>query len=174
LTGKNLPEQSNAGTTLAEALYIGSNGGGSAHAGGGRRSARPITAIVTAVDPNVTIPRRGLTFLGIPDWILGMMGNAFNEVMAYPKIDLPMYAQLKDISIGLFLPNINLIPSDSITLIETNQRFIEACMVGLNHEFARKLPWRGYPTDQRGSYFRQLWDVGSSAQDGRRRSGAQE
>ena len=34
-------------------------------------------------------------------------------------------------------------------------------MVGLNHEFARKLLWRGYPTDQRGSYFRQFWDVGS-------------
>ena len=34
-------------------------------------------------------------------------------------------------------------------------------MVGLNHEFARKLLWREYPTDQRGSYFRQFWDVRS-------------
>ena len=25
-------------------------------------------------------------------------------------------------------------------------------MVGLNHEFARELLWREYPTDQRGSY----------------------
>ena len=32
-------------------------------------------------------------------------------------------------------------------------------MVGLNHEFARKLLWREYPTDQRGSYFRQFWAV---------------
>ena len=32
-------------------------------------------------------------------------------------------------------------------------------MVGLNHEFARELLWREYPTDQRGSYFRQFWDV---------------
>jgi hypothetical protein len=31
-------------------------------------------------------------------------------------------------------------------------------MVGLNYEFARKLLWREYPTDQRGSYFRQFWD----------------
>jgi hypothetical protein len=31
--------------------------------------------------------------------------------------------------------------------------------VGLNHEFARKLLWREYPTDQRGSYFRQFWAV---------------
>ena len=34
-------------------------------------------------------------------------------------------------------------------------------MVGLNHEFARELLWREYPTDQRGSYFRQFWDVRS-------------
>ena len=35
-------------------------------------------------------------------------------------------------------------------------------MVGLNHEFARKLLWRDYPTDQRGSYFRQFWSVGDT------------
>ena len=46
-------------------------------------------------------------------------------------------------------------------MIETNQKFIESYMVGLNHEFARKLLWRGYPTDQRGSYFRLFWDVRS-------------
>ena len=70
-----------------------------------------------------------------------------------------MYKPLADISSELFLPNINLIEPNSITLLETNQRFIEAYMVGLNHEFARELLWREYPTDQRGSYFRQFWDV---------------
>jgi hypothetical protein len=34
-------------------------------------------------------------------------------------------------------------------------------MIGLNYEFGRKLLWREYPTDQRGSYFRQFWDVRS-------------
>jgi hypothetical protein len=33
-------------------------------------------------------------------------------------------------------------------------------MVGLNHEMACELLWREFPTDQRGSYFRQFWDVG--------------
>ena len=32
-------------------------------------------------------------------------------------------------------------------------------MVGLNHEMARELLWNEFPTDQRGSYFRQFWDV---------------
>ena len=119
------------------------------------------TASITAVEPAVTIRERGLSMITIPPWVSELIGDNFAEVMAYPKIDLPMYEPLKDISIELFLPNINLIPQNSITLIETNQRFVEAYMVGLNHEFARKLMWNEYPTDQRGSYFRQFWDVGS-------------
>ena len=79
--------------------------------------------------------------------------------MAYPEIDMPMYEPLVELSGELFLPNINLIPPNSDHAAETNQPFIEAYMVGLNHEFARELLWREYPTDQRGSYFRQFWDV---------------
>lgn len=119
------------------------------------------TTMVAAVNPRVTIPRRGLSYIGIPEWIISQIGTDLNEVMAYPKIDTPMYAPLKALSNELFLPNVNLIAKNSITLIETNQAFIEAYMVGLNHEFARKLLWREYPTDQRGSYFRQFWDVRS-------------
>jgi hypothetical protein len=62
-------------------------------------------------------------------------------------------------SADLFLPNINYLAENSISLLDTNQKFIEAYMVGLNHEFARELLWREYPTDQRGSYFRQFWET---------------
>jgi hypothetical protein len=44
----------------------------------------------------------------------------------------------------------------------TNPRFIEAYMAGTNHEFARELLWREYPTDCRGSSFRQFWEVSST------------
>jgi hypothetical protein len=46
-----------------------------------------------------------------------------------------------------------------VGLLQSNHAFIEAYMVGLNHEMARQLLWAGYPTDLRGSYFRQFWDV---------------
>lgn len=80
------------------------------------------------------------------------------QVMRYPQFDLPMYMPLADFSHEYFLPNINLIEQNSITFLESNQRFIEAYMVGLNHEMSRELLWRGFPTDQRGSYFRNFWD----------------
>ena len=119
------------------------------------------TTMVTAVNPGVTILRRGITAISLPPWIINLIGQDFNEVMAYPRIDLPMYKPLADNKVERLLPNINKIPQNSITLMETNQRFIESYMVGLNHEFARKLLWREYPTDQRGSYYRQFWAVDS-------------
>lgn len=114
---------------------------------------------VQALDPTFTIPRRIKQIIYLPPWLANNMVEQFTPVMAYPVIDVPMYKPLSDLSAELFLPNINLIPQNSMTLLESNQRFIEAYMVGLNHEMARELLWNEYPTDQRGSYFRQFWDV---------------
>lgn len=79
-------------------------------------------------------------------------------IMAHPKIDKPMYQSLRDYRQEHLLPGLDRIPADSITLLKTNPRFIEAFMVGLNHEFSREMIWREYPTDQRGTVFRQFWD----------------
>ena len=111
------------------------------------------------INPQLTIPRWILDGIQLPDFIVAQLKETFEEVMAYPKIELPMYKPLAEFSAELFLPNINFIDQNSISLLETNQKFIESYMVGLNHEFARELLWREYPTDQRGSYFRQFWDV---------------
>lgn len=114
-----------------------------------------------ALDPVTTVLKSSRAQLEIPVRIQAELGAGLNEVKHYPRIDEPMYRPLVERSAELFLPNINLIPNNSLTLLETNQKFIEAYMVGLNHEFARELLWREYPTDQRGSTFRQFWDVSS-------------
>src|SRR5882762_9863960 len=117
------------------------------------------TTVVAAIHPAITIPRRLYGVVSLPPWLVANLVEQFTPAMAYPVFDIPMYKPLADHSAELFLPHINLIPQNSMTLLETNQRFIEAYMVGLNHEMARELLWREYPTDQRGSYFRQFWDV---------------
>jgi hypothetical protein len=85
--------------------------------------------------------------------------DPLEPVMAYPKLERPMYEPLRDRGQDWLLPGLAEIPVNTVTLVVTNQRFIEAYMVGLNHEMARELLWNEYPTDQRGSYFRQFWDV---------------
>jgi hypothetical protein len=134
------------------------------------------------VHPDTTVPRRAMAGIALPARFLppgddgpilslrlaagpGLAPAAapdpLAEVMAYPIIDLPMFRPLMDLGAELFCPNINLVPPNSVTLLETNPRFIESYLVGLNHEMARELLWREYPTDQRGSVFRQFWDVRS-------------
>jgi hypothetical protein len=119
---------------------------------------RSVRTALQAVDPKRTVPLRTLHGIRIPPRLAQPEPEAFDEIMNHPVFDAPMYEPLKEPADNL-LPNLHLIPRDSLTLLETNQKFIESYMVGLNHEFARELLWREYPTDQRGSYFRQFWDV---------------
>ena len=79
-------------------------------------------------------------------------------IMAYPEIPDPMFLYLQNLSQDFIIPNIREIPENTITLLENNQVFIESFMAGLNHEMSKELLWREYPTDQRGSYFRNFWD----------------
>jgi hypothetical protein len=116
-----------------------------------------------SLNPSVAIPKRAEFLLKIPAKVKGsylLPHKTLVVVMAHPIFSQPMYRALRDISSELLVPNLDLIPNNTISLMETNQRFIEAYMVGLNHEMGCELLWREFPTDQRGSYFRQFWDVG--------------
>lgn len=104
-----------------------------------------------------TVPATVLSSLAIPAR-LRPFADRFIEVMAYPIIDLPMYKALLALSVDLFVPNLNQVPPNTITLLRTNQKFIESFLLGLNFEMNRELLWREYPTDQRGTTFRQFWD----------------
>jgi len=115
--------------------------------------------VVRGIDPAVALPNRLKQIVYLPPWLVEEMVEQFTACMAYPVFDIPMYKPLSELSSELFLPNINLVPHNSLTLLESNPRFIESYFVGLNHEMARELLWNEYPTDQRGSYFRQFWDV---------------
>jgi hypothetical protein len=83
-------------------------------------------------------------------------------IMAAPKFPQPMYESLRDLSQQLLLPGLETVEPNSVLGLETNARFVEAYMVGLNFEMGRELLWRGYPTDQRGTYFDRFWDSRST------------
>lgn len=115
--------------------------------------------IRAGIDPRITFPKRLKALLTFPGYVSLDEPKAIFPAMAYPDIEDPMYKKLTDISDEAFLPNLKFIDNNTISLLKTNSKFIESYMVGLNHEMGRELLWREYPTDQRGSYFRQFWDV---------------
>ncbi|MDP1901504.1 MAG: hypothetical protein Q8K96_13775 [Rubrivivax sp.] len=87
-----------------------------------------------------------------------VLPRLFDRVMAFPKLEEPMAVRLARMDTEAMLPGANAIPNDFLVLARTNNRFIESFMVGINHEMARELLWRGFPTDQRGTPMRHFWD----------------
>jgi hypothetical protein len=114
--------------------------------------------VMAAIDPKVSIVAGLRDRLKLPGGVRQPTPDPAETVMAAPTFPQPMYAPLAAISQDWILPGIKDVLPNTVTTVLTNQRFIEAYMVGLNHEMARELQWNEYPTDMRGSYFRQFWD----------------
>ncbi|MEV7280879.1 hypothetical protein [Streptomyces sp. NPDC093111] len=112
--------------------------------------------IVDLTDPAVTVPAvvKALVEVpagGAPD-VPVQWAPVFHDAM-WP----PLSAQSNEWLFG----GLDHVPSDTAVLALTNAPFVAAYMVGLNHEFARELRWREYPTDQRGTYFASFWGYGT-------------
>ena len=111
------------------------------------------------LDPRFTVGVRLGSRLKIWDGNAWKPNRNLKPVMAYPEFPDPAYVPIRQLSQDFILPNVAKLPQNSITIMQSNQKFIESVMAGLNHEMSRELLWREFPTDQRGSYFRQFWSV---------------
>ena len=117
-------------------------------------------------------PRRALSRLvraaittgpsALPATSPGIAPLGCETVLMSPSFPQPMHEPLQELSQDALLPGIADMPPNSVAALETNTPFVEAYMTGLNFEMGRELLWRGFPTDQQGTYFRQFWaaDVG--------------
>jgi hypothetical protein len=117
------------------------------------------TTLMTRLDPTFTVPRRVQLLLIFSARFSWQAPDTLEPIMAAPDFPQPMYAPLRDLSPEYVLPGVENVLPDTVGILVSNHAFIESYMVGLNHEMARQLLWNDYPTDQRGSYFRQFWDV---------------
>ena len=91
------------------------------------------------------------------DWLRYVVPRTFDRVMAFPRLLFPLSRKLEIIAPDVFLPGVGVLPDDFIMAVQTNPRFVEALMVGANHEMGREMLWQGMPTDQRGTPFQHFW-----------------
>jgi hypothetical protein len=119
------------------------------------------STLIARLDPLTTVPSRIQSMISLSSRMNWKQPDPLEPIMAAPVFPQPMYIPLKDLSQQYLLPGVDLVPPNSLGLLIENRAFIESYMVGLNHEMGRLLLWNGYPTDQRGSCFRQFWDVSS-------------
>ncbi|HEC66833.1 hypothetical protein LCGC14_0603750 [marine sediment metagenome] len=112
-------------------------------------------SILYALNPKKTIVDRTRSLFQFSY----MVNEDLRPIRVAPVFPQPMYEALRDLSNELLLPGLEFIPPNTIGFVETNQKFIESYIVGLNTEMAREFRWREYPARLDGTYFRQFWDV---------------
>jgi hypothetical protein len=114
--------------------------------------------------PTVTFAARARAVFAIP----GVSANdeaALDPVGLSPVFPQSMVEPLVEVAQELVLPGLDLVPPNTVVPLETNTRFVQAYLVGLNTEMGRELLWRGFPADLSTTYFNRFWN--SSASPGR-------
>jgi len=118
--------------------------------------------LLQSVDPEKTISARVQASLIIAGGTESR-ADPLEPILDAPDFPQPMYEALRDLSQDFLFPGLEKVPANTVTLLETNPKFVESFLVGLNAEMSRELLWRNYPTDQRGTYFRQFWDTSAGS-----------
>jgi hypothetical protein len=111
-----------------------------------------------AITPDVAIMPRVRAQIALPSSSRLHLSDRLDPVMAAPEIPTPMIGPLLERGQDWLLPGLENVPRNTVTIVEPDAAFIEAYMVGLNHEIGREMLWRGFPTDQRGTVFARFWD----------------
>jgi hypothetical protein len=116
--------------------------------------------VLTQLDPNTTVPRLVRSRIQLPADRAAASPTAatLTQIKTAPTFPQPMYEPLRDLSQEFLLPGLEQVPPNTVALVETNPQFIEAYLVGLNHEMSREMLWRECPVDSHETYFQQFWD----------------
>jgi hypothetical protein len=121
----------------------------------------PVARIAERVDDRITAaaaPAGARSGGGAP------AGGLYRRLVS-PRLDSPMYDALARLSLDAVVPGAELLPGESVSLLETNPTFVTAFLAGLNTEIVRELTWRGYPLEPTATCFHRFWDFRGHAAD---------
>ncbi len=117
-----------------------------------------VSCVITSLSPAVTFVAAARSRFVETPTLIWQNADKLEPFQLAPRVERAMWEPLRDVSPEWILPGVGDVPRNTVSLLSTNQRFIESFMVGLNHEMTRELSWNGYSIDQRGTYFHQFWD----------------
>ena len=75
-----------------------------------------------------------------------------------PRFAAPMANALTELGQEWLLPGLEGVPANTALALVTNSSFVQAFMIGLNHEFGRELLWREFPAPLNATFFQRFWD----------------
>jgi hypothetical protein len=99
-------------------------------------------------------PTRTLVVRASAQFVLPSAGDPLRPQIGAPVFTRPMSLALAS---QQMLPGVEAVPDETVALLVTNPRFVEAYMVGLNEEMRRELAWRQYPVISTATFFANFW-----------------
>jgi hypothetical protein len=126
----------------------------------------PLAVGVRAVDTTALAGALATAFKALPakkaaSTIMGL-STAEAETMApiqrSPVVPIPLAVELAAFAASSLLRNQDALPLNTVAVVTENRAFVEAFLVGANHEMNNELRWREFPTDMRGTIFARFWD----------------
>jgi hypothetical protein len=96
------------------------------------------------------------------EWVIGGLAGIETEkldpIMRAPVVSDPLVQPLIVFESRAILRASDSLPNNTVSVVKENRAFVEAFLVGANHEMNNELRWREFPTDMRGTIFRRFWD----------------
>ncbi len=112
-----------------------------------RAAVQPVTAIRDSVRSMLIVSSAVWEAASIP-----------TRVGLQPRFTDPMYERVRALSVDYLVPGVGSVPNNTLSLLEINPAYIEAFLVGLNHEMSRELRWREYPAALGQTWFQHFFD----------------
>jgi len=91
--------------------------------------------------------------------------TALGPIVRHPQIPEALAPRLTAFAPDRLLSGVTAMGENTVALVEEHRPFVEAFLVGANHELADELRWRGFPVDPRRSPLVRFWDRGRAADD---------
>lgn len=107
--------------------------------------------------PEKTVLERMKARLKLPSLTVWDRPEPLAPLTMTPTFPYAMCEPLKEVAEELFAPGLETVPPNTIGILIQNRSFIEAYMVGLNHELSREMLWREYPAERDETYFQYFW-----------------
>jgi hypothetical protein len=90
---------------------------------------------------------------------------SLSPVLRSPVVPIPLADELSKFAGSTLLRNHDALPPNSVAVVQENHAFVEAFLVGANHEMNNELRWREFPTDMRGTVLARFWNRGRAPDD---------
>lgn len=129
---------------------------------GGVSLAKIAEALRWTLRPDERVEDRVTGRISVP--IFGV-SDRLSPVLPVPQFDTPAYQLVGDLARDYLLPGADLLPANTVSLLTPSPAFIEALMVGFNHELSREFLWRGVPVDRRATYLQRFWERSDGVAD---------